>query len=682
MHKIHSKNISSFRQNRMLPTALARAQSTTPPAPKEVAGTAINITPSLNIGVTGPFSILAGIKLKEETMKLTHDFVSKSPFRKAISNLIAKEEGVSEVVWRESVGALELGPGLCASLPVVETPFGLGLSIDMGFDPSAMLCYRYIRPARIYQGKEKDEAIKDHVAPFPLTVKDAQSMPLGREVEICGTGKLRLREGFSITEGVNVLGVAKVGIGASFAANQTQSGEYALTVMALDGKNQVRVTIRKSNENIKEIGVDFRAGVLNVCAIPIPAFGQGALATIARDGVASLCGVALGFASIVDHVGTGVSRKNDSLCCYDLDLSKEGAQKAYAALLKLDPVVAEQLLLEKDCGISQVSLKERETKNTRAHNFKALNQQIYGKETMSIKRDGMLTQTTGAQILYHDKIHAEKSDNWFTGRRDLEWDGITVKDAKGHLHTYYRFSYEREHKLPQQSYIDRHSRFAKHLGIKSVTEQKTKLIEMNDFIKLFSASDDVKASIELFFTEEGVSRIQKANEAMGMVEFQKANNEPFFSDEKTQSTANTLLLEYQHLASERWSIFGNSEEMNAIIKKYETLFKDHKFEADLALFTKAQEFGKFIGRFTKATDRRSARDFFALLGNANFDYTEVLTALTYLAGRENLKIHNLCLSGGEVSIKSADEGDIIHPREGARLLPGSSLSNSSISYFG
>ena len=69
-----------------------------------------------------------------------------------------------------------------------------------------------------------------------------------------------------------------------------------------------------------------------------------------------------------------------------------------------------------------------------------------------------------------------------------------------------------------------------------------------------------------------------------------------------------------------------------------------------------------MGEFCHANNAREAREFFALLGQrSDMDYTEILLAITALAGRENLLVHELALNGGGVTIQCNDEGQIYHP---------------------
>ncbi|HXW60232.1 MAG TPA: hypothetical protein VEK06_01720, partial [Myxococcota bacterium] len=457
------------------------------------------------------------------------------------------------------------------------------------------------------------------------------------------------------------------------------SGDYALSVLALDGKSLVRVSLRKTNESIHDIGLEFRAGVVQVLNIPIPAFGQGGLPAIAHGATTGACtGLMSSFGAAVARINTGFTDRHDTICCYDLDLSKESAQGAFLHLLKLNPSGADLLHEQEDSGITKVTLQENEEKTYRNSNFKALEQQIWGKEKLDVNRDGMLTKANKSTILYYDQIHKEISNNLFTGRREVEWEGITVKDNRGLFHNYYRFCYKRQHKLPQQSYVDHHFSLAKYLGIESVCEVKSQLIEMSNIKKLFSTDDDIAASIELYFTDEGVERIQKADALTGQIAFQQANSDtPREADELAKT--NAVLAQYQELAASRWSIFGKSEPMEALIENYQSQF-DRDFETDLALFKKAQEFGKFIAPFTEASDEEHARALFAMMGSSSFDYWEALKALTHLAGRSHLKVHQLTLSGGEVSIKSVDEGKILHPRTGINLLPGATIEAKVIAY--
>ena len=53
---------------------------------------------------------------------------------------------------------------------------------------------------------------------------------------------------------------------------------------------------------------------------------------------------------------------------------------------------------------------------------------------------------------------------------------------------------------------------------------------MNNFLKVFSSEDNLKTSIELFFTEEGVKTLMQCDAEQGMMAFLKSNNDFGLSD--------------------------------------------------------------------------------------------------------------------------------------------------------
>lgn len=638
----------------------------TPVSGRDLVGNKIDVELSSSFSIREPFSISAGIKFTENTMEASDEFVTEFPLRQAITNQIAKEPEVSEVVWRETTGVVELGLPVSGSVPLCELSQGFGVSLDYGFDPRSLLCYRFSKPLRRYPWPKRDSSYDERIESFPLTAQKAAQLNIGHEVELCGVGTLQLTGGLTVTEGVGVMGLAKAGIGASLAAAHTRSGAYGLAVMALNGGSVVRVTVRTIDEQINELNLNLRAGILNVASVPLPSFGEGALPELLENGEKRVIkSLIADYGSVVARVGASSAQKDSIICCYDLDLSKEAAQKAYYELLRLRPVKADKMAADENSGVLKVRVKEHEHRSSRSSDFKALNQQLYLRESADIDHDGMVIKENGARLLYRDKIHAEKSSNFITGTQEIQWEGITVKDSQGELHTYYRFFYERQNNLPKQSDVDHYFGLARRLGITSTVKEKLQLIAMTTLEKLFSRDDDIKATIEIFFTEEGVLRIQSADAAMGFEAFLEANLGAVLGAFE-RARANDLLDQYQQLSSSWWAFFGGTREMEDIIASYEAEFQ-RSFFKDYEVFEKAKKFGEFVGRFSNVNSSKRARRFFTVLGSSNaFDYSEVLAALALLAERKNLLVHNLSLSGGDVLIKSADEGQIIHPRDELR----------------
>jgi hypothetical protein len=469
-----------------------------------------------------------------------------------------------------------------------------------------------------------------------------------------------LNEGFSVSEGAGIQGVCKIGVGATLAASQIIAGEYGVSVLALDGEGQVRVSINKSKQNVYGFGLDIRAGLLSM-SLPLPSFGEGALASLAEKGGAKLLGtLACSFGSAVFHADQDSSTKKSLIASYDIDLSTAEGQKAYYELLRLNPCPADKLSKESDSGVSKVTVREKKRSANESVSFKALNIPLYSKKQRNINNVGVVCASDKSKTFYHDRIYNERFDNIITGQRNIEWDGITVKDPSGEFYTYYRFDYEENNKLTTQDYVDRHCHLAKSLNISPEILKNHKLVEMNNFLKVFSSEDNLKTSIELFFTEEGVKTLMQCNAEQGMMAFLKSNNDLGLNDADLKK-AHQIFMRYQNVEQSWWNLLtGNALLLKMKGKYHELTGRD--LSIDYNMHQKAEDFGTLVGEFCHANSAREAREFFALLGQrCDMDYTEIILAITALAGRENLLVHELALNGGGVSIQCNDEGQIYHP---------------------
>lgn len=614
----------------------------------------------VNIPLPSPFNFPASLALETKVINADDEIIKNSGVRQAVTNELSRNSANEKVVWHQVKGLIEMGPGATMSLPIGGLPSGFGMSLNGGFSANALLSYSSLKPVEAL-------STKDTVF-FPRTAQEAATMRAGHEVEIRGRGKVQASLGVSASASTCGYDVASAGVSLSAEGKIGVAEEFALSVLSLNGKGLVRVSITRVDEKMDEMSVKIRAGVLNVLPF-LPSFGEGALASMAHGAsFAKASGIINGYGSTSASMSRASSTKDDLVCCYDLDLSKPAAQEAFFRLLQLTPAVVDKLMTTEENGISKVSSHETEDKVDHTKNFRALNRCIYQKTKTDAFHDGAASGSNGSQILYRDKVYVDKSDKYFKGMQELRWEGITVKDGDGSLNTYYRFVFEKHSTLPKQKEIDRFFALAHKLNIESVVTEESKLIDMHTVDKMFSSKDDIDARMESFFTKDGVLKIQDANAKTGFDAYIKANLEGVQVHEHLEDAC-AMLNDYRVLSDRFRARFGSDQPMKSLEESYSERFS-RDIKKDVLCYRQAICFGDLIESFTAVDNSAKTRELFAALGKADFDFPEIIAAMAHISGRENLRVHELSLSGGNVRIQSKDEGEYVHPRDEALRMFG------------
>jgi hypothetical protein len=618
----------------------------------------LSISPS--IAIRQPFYINAGVKFEDKIFDNSEDFVEKAAFRKAIASALISEAGILDVKWRETTGILELGPKINPCIPM-DANVGLGASLDPGFEASGLLAYRYARAKPVYR-KAPPQVLEPQKIYFPNSVEKALKMPLGSEIEIRGRGKLLGSLGASVNVGAGILGAARVGVELSAATGKSIAGEYGLSVTAL-GKEKVRVKISKINEDEARIGCAMRAGLLYLFT-PVSLLGDNALKNFVAN--ASRCQVenlVLNYASLLASYGKSSKNKDTTICCYDLDLTKPMAQEAYTQLLSLCSNHIDLLMELPDAGIEKISLHEKEKDQIEALDVQAFNKKLFLRELADIDTDGFVVNHDESRVYYCDKIYAEKFESIIYGTQEIRWESIELHEDNKESENYYRFFYEQCANIPNQEQVDKFFDLAGRLGIRVSGDIKSKLIDMSYLDMLRSSDDDTRTKIEVFFTQNGIAKLQDATREKASFAFQNANG----SMPSTKYQEATSMLESYDKLNSHWYSWWSDSSLSEIAQAYARKFQ-RDFDHDYANFVKAKRFGELVSNFKNVTNNKESKNFFAMLGKEGFGYEEVLIALNALMGRENLLIHQLSLTGGKVNLESSDEGVMLHPREKAQNL--------------
>jgi hypothetical protein len=597
--------------------------------------------------------LAAGVKLSDKVMAQEDIYVSDSAIKKAIAQQLSKDPNLISLSWRESIGIVELGPGIGVSLPV-ENPVGVGVSLNFGLQVNGLFAYRYASPKPVFRTPQA----KTKTIIFPTSVEQALLMPLGAEAELRGRGRLQVYEGLCVDAGAGVSNFVRAGLALSLTATQSIAGEYSVSVMNI-GAQKVRITITKLNEIGAQLGVNLRLGILNILG-PTAADNDNAFKKFLINATQSqLESLARDYASILASFTAETGVKDTILCCYDLDLSNSYAQKAFVQLISLRPVDAQKLVAQSDNSIELVRWEEKEKQAGHKSQIQVFNRQILLYELSRIEHDGLVIDNANSKIYYCDKIYSEKFNNIFTGNREICWEGIEITNNNNKPENYYRFFYTQTANIPKQEEVDKYFAMADRLAIRTSGATQQKLIEMSAIKMLGSHSDDTTATMEIYFTQSGITTLQNADAALGVLAYLAANN-------YTPHAIN--ILERYYNLDQQWFSFCTSRTERNEIKNYYIENYKSDFDTDYASFIKAKRFGTLVQEFHDAQNRDHVRNFFAILGGSQFDYQEILLSLAALMGREHVLVHKLSMTGGLITLESVDEGEITHPRQKAKNL--------------
>src|SRR5262249_34288409 len=152
-----------------------------------------------------------------------------------------------------------------------------------------------------------------------------------------------------------------------------------------------------------------------------------------------------------------------------------------------------------------------------------------------------------------EKIYSDKFENIIEGSRQFRWEGIEVINNNKTPENYYKFYYEQCDNIPTQQEVDQFFNMAGRIGFRISGELQTKLVDMGWFDKLRSKKDDTKSLVEVYFKQDGITKLQEADRIVGAQAFQKANG--FSAPLQHQPQANESLERYYQLKEHWLSLF-------------------------------------------------------------------------------------------------------------------------------
>jgi hypothetical protein len=634
-----------------------------------------------------------GVRLSERIIRGDSAFVTDDPVRAATTERLARDSGES-VFWLETGGVMDAGIGLAKSVPVTGV-----INVHGGFNAKALLEYRALNPHTADARAVASDLVKNHSVRVPVDAEKARALEPGTEVEIIGRGTASLSAGVGAGRR-STTGNISSNVGVSVTGSTGRTGTWSIGVTRLDG-DKVRVLLSEVQERTRSVNVGLNAGLtIDGDAVIDDSLGgsiDSATESVGLDSLDDLPGVGDdGIAGLVKKEGAKALEKavrkytafhaskgrsanetRTDMTSYVLDLSTVDGRKAYDELVKLDEGAAKRLSERSPDAISRHVYEEvaNTTSTNRRVTFAGAKLLLFN--ALRKEAEGTLTTGSGTELIRTSR-YSRRYSGIITGRRDIKWEGVRVKDAaSGASEHFFHMRFAKDDKITHDSEVKDFVRFADYLGAQDADPRDVTPRSNNFFSRLFGSGDDSRVKADIYFTDDGVERIASSGREeviAAMVDASRALNPDMGDVPLGDPNAVAIMKEFAGLEDQlqelRRSHDPDAQDEERDVRyaqwqckrRYEAGGYDKKKLKDHAAAWGAGD--KLAGRIGEmGTDADSAwTKFFADLGKASkFDYMGSIGALAKLAGSDETLLHEVSFEGGGVHLRAVDEGSLEHP---------------------
>lgn len=550
-------------------------------------------------------------KVCERTYRPTDARIAGDPLKAASSAMMDGTGG--DVLWLETAGVADIGGAL-------GPPTGsaiLGVQPQAGVDLSGLVLFRTLRPCLVPSNGSAPETLHHAAAELPFSPDTAILMPAGSEFEIIGQMSLGVKVG--VGAGLDAaLGGVSGGASSTILASTSAGKEVALRVTGLgDGKVGVAVLdARRLSGNLNVIAQASLSLPRDVGGVscwlevdaqkrPSPAHPPG-LGDLARAVVRRLG------ASV--EVGVKRTDSHEVLDGFVLDLSNPDARSAYQELVQFSTDKAAGCAVRTGTGVSRARIDEEASLDEKGGSMKAFGHTLVMDQAINASSSGAFLGPNGESIAERKMCFEHHSSNPLGGARRVRWEAVSMTiPGKGEPESYFSMDFEATR---ESVAVDKFLRFAGELGISfNVTSAGGSLSSTPDVNRRWCREAQVKASV--FFTPEGVKRIDRATGAQGETAYLDA----------------LLALKPERGGQLRWARDGERD--------------------------RARAFGRQVAALS--CGQETAGEFFRHIGQVSgFDYMASILALAKIAGPSGILVHALSMKGNSLSLESTDRGHIEH----------------------
>ena len=601
-------------------------------------------TPQAGFFVPGDTPV--GLMVEQHPYKPTDPLIQKDLHRNAESNRL-RDLGI-EPNWVKCTGVAELG----ASPDIGLLKFS-AVGVSTGFN--GLIQYRSLKPYPRKSSRRGGDSKHPSGLELPTTADSALRLPRGSEVEFSGQGTIE--------------GALSWGMGAG----QVITEEVKLSIKRLH-QDYVRVDFTDT----KGISPNITAQFTPLCLMnnPLGLIGEGLLLTAVRCGatteLASLVRIVKN-ANLKGQLSYARGKKDRTLHGFVFDLSNSQAREAYEKLITLQTRSALDLAKECDTGVSVAEAAEHTTTVSMSSNVSFLGKKLLLCSSLQSARVGEVEGAHGTRLIYRDASYEKTFNNVVTGDKKIKWQSVILEeeDGTGAALPYFRMQLSAHDRMTYQQEVDSFFRFAKALQVD--TDGGDRTLEEHDFLsRLVGDGDDTSIDLDVYFTPEGVQKIDNASKrdvvdaALRALRVLEPDCEGLpFEDLKMGTHALRIVGEYEKLQrtnTTTWLDFilylcspseGDPEEL---AREYRNrLHRD--IATDAQALSQSLNLSNSIAGLDAARGSEKMAQFLSDLGESRgFNYMLAIATLANLAGDEETLIHRLSLKGKEVSLEAEDEG--------------------------
>ena len=249
--------------------------------------------------------------------------------------------------------------------------------------------------------------------------------------------------------------------------------------------------------------------------------------------------------------------------------------------------------------------------------------------------------------------------------KKITWQGVSLEDptTSAPSEAYFRLGFSAIDKMTHQEEVDSIFRFAK--ALKLDTSKGDTQLEASSFAqRLWETSDDTQVDIDLYFTPDGIEKIDTATRSQAVVAAVMALGDlgpeyagiPF-GDRELGEYAIQTCLDYIKARDNRsiWRYFSSHKCFDLAEEYKATTNRD--IVTDVEALSQALEMAECIKGLEVTGDSENLSAFFSALGQSKgFDYQFAIATLANLAGEDDTLIHQFSVQGEEVSYEASDEG--------------------------
>jgi len=628
-----------------------------PPALKDVILREVQAKHSINKKLSLPQGTSLALRLDETLHPKDSRVVQADAVRKQTT---ASLEGPNQsVVWAETNGVAELGNGAKGTLPL-----GTFAKASAGFSGASLLKYHTLQPVVVPTGAKPEEVVEQTDLTIPLNRVQLLSSAPGAEYDLTGTGRVSANAAVSADTKASVGGVS-VGASATVGAKIKHEGETSVNVRVLSTPGLVQLTLRKSEKTEERVGVDLDAGV------KLPKVGQGFLWNILeRELDTPIRKLAKTYTSASATVETKSASGKEDIGRYTLDIGSPDGLNAYKNLLQLSTGPADGLADIKGSGVSKAEYHE----TSKGSEFKAA-ARVSGKHLLLLnalenEKHGAAQNSAGKSVLFRENKYTHKTNEFIEGPKSATWDAISVKTDEGdEFANFYNMKFSALDKFTTDDEVARFFKFAELLGVRSKGETTNTLPEMGFFERIFSDLDDTTVTVDVYFTEDGINKIDACTRGEARHAY-LSQKEALFPDTAglkdlsapTFKEAVKLSASFEDLQREKYlEDSGYDLENSALIREYADL-TGRDIQDDHKTVLAATEFAQHVETLDGDNGIQNIRRFFTGVGKSQGTrFMTALAALGSLASQEETLVNTLAMEGKHIHLDTVSEGKLEHP---------------------